>query len=137
MKTKHASENKKFDATIPENLREQWLAMIRNWESNRSNPNPYTHTEKGIPSVLDWDSPCTHVYLASNLAEVRRKLAEADEKEIALGAFLHQVPGSVFIRNGLEIEEQQLVPLFICTLTGYLSHFVTGDNLLPPSRRRH
>ena len=86
--------------------------MIQDWESDRSNPNPYTHTEKGISGAPDWDSLCTHAYLASNLAEVRRKLAEADEKEIAQGTFLHEVPGSVFIRNGLEIEEQQSVPLF-------------------------
>jgi len=48
-----------------------------------------------------------HVYPASNLAEVRRKLAEADEEDIRRGTVPHQVPGSVFIRNGLEIEEQQ------------------------------
>lgn len=51
MKTKHTLENKKFDATLPENLRGQWLMMIRDWESDKSNPNPYTHTEKGISSV--------------------------------------------------------------------------------------
>jgi len=48
-----------------------------------------------------------HIYLASNLAEVRRKLAEADEAAIRQGSTSQQVPGSVFIRNGLEIEEQQ------------------------------
>lgn len=53
MKTKHTTENKKFDATLPETLREQWMTMIRDWDSNRSNPNPYTHTEKGISSAPD------------------------------------------------------------------------------------
>lgn len=47
MKTKHASENKKFDATLPENLRQEWLTMIRNWECDKKKPNPYTHVEKG------------------------------------------------------------------------------------------
>jgi len=51
MKAKHTIENKKFDATIPENLRDQWLTMIQDWESDKSNPNPYTHTEKGISSL--------------------------------------------------------------------------------------
>lgn len=50
---------------------------------------------------------CAYVFLASNLAEVRRKLAEADEAALRQGTASPQVPGSVFIRNGLEIEEQQ------------------------------
>ena len=49
----------------------------------------------------------THVSLASNLAEIRRKLAEAEEEDAMRGLIPHQVPGSVFIRTGLEIEEQQ------------------------------
>ena len=121
MKTKHTSENKKFDATLPKNLCDQWRTMIRNWESNKSNPNPYTHAEKGISSV-PYYSTYTHVYLATNLAEVRRKLAKADEEEIARGAISHPVPGWVFIRDGLDIEEQQLVHSNICMLVG--THYV-------------
>ena len=83
MKTKHTSENKKFDATLPKGLREQWTTMIQNWESDKSSPNPYTHTEKGTLGVLHCNSSCIHIFLASNLSEVRRKLAEADEEEIA------------------------------------------------------
>jgi len=49
----------------------------------------------------------TYVHLANNLAEVRRKLAEADEAAIRRGSASQQVPGSVFIRSRLEIEEQQ------------------------------
>lgn len=107
MKEKHASENKKFNTMFPAHLREEWLSMIRNWEFDNSKPNPYTHTEKGI---LIFPLRCyiyAHVYLASNLAEVRRKLAEADEEDVRQGTTPHQVPGSVFIRTGLEIEEQQ------------------------------
>ena len=111
MKTKHTSENKKFDATLPENLRDQWLTMIRAWESDSSNPNPYTHVEKGTSGVLHFSLSFLLDYQATNLAEVRRKLAEADEEEIARGTISHQVPGSVFVRNGLDIEEQQSVPL--------------------------
>jgi hypothetical protein len=48
MKAKHTSENKKFDATFPADLREEWLTMIRSWEHDKKKPNPYTHTEKGI-----------------------------------------------------------------------------------------
>ena len=44
-----------------------------------------------------------------NLAEVHHKLAEVDEMAIRQGSASQQipVPGSVFIHNGLEIEEQQ------------------------------
>lgn len=48
MKEKHASENKKFDATLPTELRQEWLTMMQNWECDKSKQNPYTHTEKGI-----------------------------------------------------------------------------------------
>jgi len=45
---KHMLANKKFDATFPTDLRQEWLTTIRNWERDKSNPNPYTHEEKGI-----------------------------------------------------------------------------------------
>jgi hypothetical protein len=51
MKSKHTLENEKFDSTLPKHLRDEWLVMIREWESDKSNPNPYTHKEKGF-SVL-------------------------------------------------------------------------------------
>ena len=107
MKKKHTAENKKFDSTFPTNIREEWLSTIRNWERDKRKPNPYTHTEKGILTYVLRFLTVTHVYTASNLAEVRRKLAEADEADTRQGTTPHQVPGSVFIRNGLEIEEQQ------------------------------
>ena len=48
MKRKHTSENSKFDAMFPVDLREKWMSMIQNWERDKSKPNPYTHKEKGI-----------------------------------------------------------------------------------------
>ena len=51
MKSKHTLENDKFDTTLPKALRDEWLAMIRKWESDKSSPNPYTHSEKGNTSV--------------------------------------------------------------------------------------
>jgi hypothetical protein len=41
------------------------------------------------------------------MAEVRRRLAEADTQEAQRSHIPHEVPASVFIRSGLEIEEQQ------------------------------
>jgi len=47
MSEKNAAVNKKFDAMFPDKLRNEWLAMIRGWEEDKSKPNPFTHTEKG------------------------------------------------------------------------------------------
>lgn len=47
MKGKHAAVNSKFDAIFSEELRNKWMEMIRNWEEDKSSPNPFTHTEKG------------------------------------------------------------------------------------------
>lgn len=56
--------------------------------------------------IVSWYS---YICLASNLSEVRRRLAEADEEDARRGVTPHQVPGSVFIRTGLEIEEHMYV----------------------------
>lgn len=106
MREKHELENKVFDATFPPTLRQEWLMMIKNWERDKKNPNPYTHKEKGI-FIPTLQFVMYLYYPASNVAEVRQKLAEADEAAIRRGDASHQVPGSVFIRNGLEIEEHQ------------------------------
>jgi len=41
------------------------------------------------------------------MAEVRRKLAEADQQAAQQCSAPHELPASVFVRNGLEIEDQQ------------------------------
>ena len=51
MKAKHTSENDKFDATLSQALRDEWLTMIQNWESDKTSPNPYTHNEKGAKNI--------------------------------------------------------------------------------------
>ena len=138
MKAKHTLENNKFDTTIPENLRERWLTMIQDWESDKSNPNPYTHTETGNARISCRIALHAHIFQATNLAEVRRQLAEADEQDIARGVVSHQVPGSVFIRGGLELEEQQLASLYRLYANQILIvHFITGDSSRLLSRRRH
>ena len=61
MKQKHASENKKFDAMFSANLRQEWSTMIRDWERNKSKPNPYTHTEKGILTPVSQFLVCLYL----------------------------------------------------------------------------
>lgn len=83
--------------------------MIRDWECNKSKPDPFTHDEKHILACIFQLFLYTHIRPATKLAELRRKLAEEDEEAVRQGTVGHQVPGSVFVRNGLEIEEQQYV----------------------------
>lgn len=49
----------------------------------------------------------TNPYTASKVAEVRKMLAEADQQHAQKGLSPHDIPASVFVRNGLEIEEHQ------------------------------
>jgi hypothetical protein len=41
------------------------------------------------------------------MAQVRQSLAEADKQDAQYNHTPHEVPASVFIRSGMEIEEQQ------------------------------
>jgi hypothetical protein len=54
MKEKHAAVNAKFDAMFSEELRDEWLRMIRDWEKDQSKPNPFTYTAKGGHSCVIW-----------------------------------------------------------------------------------
>jgi hypothetical protein len=137
MKDKHAAVNVKFDTMFPKGLRDTWMQMIRNWEKDKSKPNPFTYTEKGrrTQAVLILQR-LHHTRLATKLADVRKKLADADKEDAERGLTPHQIPASVFIRTGLELEEQQYVypidPLFyrlISCTTDDSSH------LPPPSQQ--
>ena len=107
MKDKHSAVIAKFNAVFSEDLHQEWAEMISQWEQDRTKPNPYTHTEKGTICHFTIPLHCTNSHLASNTAEVRRRLAEADQQDTRQGSTPHQVPASVFVCNGLEIEDQQ------------------------------
>lgn len=62
MKEKHTSENKKFDATFPAGLRNEWSVMIQKWERDKSKPNPYTHAEKGAPILVSQSLEYSHLF---------------------------------------------------------------------------
>ena len=57
-----------------------------------------------FPQIIPHD---VHTHLATKLADVRQKLAEADKEDAERGLTPHEIPASVFIRTGLELEEQQ------------------------------
>lgn len=47
MKEEHTAVNEKFDAMFSDELRDKWMGMIRDWERDKTKPNPFTHIEKG------------------------------------------------------------------------------------------
>jgi Kyakuja-Dileera-Zisupton transposase len=47
MKDKHTAANNRLNEGFTEKLRNGWIKMIRDWEKDKSKPNPFTHTEKG------------------------------------------------------------------------------------------
>jgi hypothetical protein len=107
MKEKHTAINKKFDASFPKDVLLRWAEMISRWEQDKTAPNPYTHTEKGAVYYYSIFRLDTYSLSAGNMAELRRKLAEAEAQEAQHGDVPHEVPASAFVRSGLEIEEQQ------------------------------
>jgi hypothetical protein len=107
MVEKHTTALSKFNKEFSKDLRGNWTDMISRWEKDKTQPNPYTHTEQGIAVIF---APLLHranPYLASNMAEVRKMLAEADQRDAKQGPTPHQMPPSIFIRHGLELEDQQ------------------------------
>jgi len=107
MKEKHAAIKEKFNDIASEELRWEWAEMISRWEQDKTEPNPYTYTEQGIFVVLPPLLLRVNPHIASSMAEARRRLAEADQQDTQQGSTPHAVPAWVFVRDGLDIEEQQ------------------------------
>ena len=57
MKERHTENLSKFNAELPEDLVFDWTDMISRWEQDKTGPNPYTHTEKGIAIDLVTPTP--------------------------------------------------------------------------------
>ncbi|KAJ7604746.1 hypothetical protein FB45DRAFT_880205 [Roridomyces roridus] len=68
-----------------------WRKMVEEYEADGSKPNPYEATVKGLTE-----------------AEVRKRLEEEDEKEVAAGRTrVHDVSPCAFVTLGLELEDSQ------------------------------
>jgi len=64
-------------------------------------------TVVGSPALLQVPR-LTYVFTASKVSEIRLRLAQEEATEAEKGQRLpHQVSPSVFIRNGLDLEDQQ------------------------------
>ena len=82
--------------------------MVKDWQENTSGPNPYVSNERG--TFFDSArSLCLMIVLpASKLSEARLWLTQEEVAEAEQGQHApHKVTTSVFIRMGLELEDQQ------------------------------
>ena len=83
------------------------MKIVKEWQDNRSCPNPYVSDERCMFLYV------FHGYIllslpASKLSQARLQLAEEESTNMARGQHApHQVSAAVFIRMGLELEDQQ------------------------------
>ena len=56
MKEKHTVINEKFNDTFPKDVLLRWSEMVSRWEQDKTEQNPYSHTEKGAIAALRCNS---------------------------------------------------------------------------------
>ena len=97
-----------FTATFPPETVGKWQRMVQEWEANSSHPNPYVSNDHGKFFRLTLIIMTHIILLALKVSEIRLQLAEKEAVEVERGQRApHQVSASVFIRMGLELEDQQ------------------------------
>ncbi|KAF9779310.1 hypothetical protein BJ322DRAFT_1113656 [Thelephora terrestris] len=80
-----------FTATFPRETVRVWRRMVKDWETDAAYPNPYLSNDR-----------------ASKVSAARLRLTQEETEEAERGnEALHTVSASVFIRAGLELEDQQ------------------------------
>ena len=98
-----------FTATFPRETTQEWSHMVKEWETNPSRPNPYISKEHGR-FFLNSSWPCGSMFMfsASKVSAARLRLTEEETMDIQWGKeALNNISASVFVRMGLELEDQQ------------------------------
>lgn len=102
-----------FTATFPRETIQAWSLMVKEWEADPSKPNPYFLTEKGGFSGQNERTYLMVYFIGSKVSEARLRLTEEEAAEAEKGITApHKVSASVFVRMGLELEDQQYVIIF-------------------------
>ena len=104
---KAASE---FSGTFPDETVKIWRKMVKNWQKDPSRPNPYASGEHGklFGVFLNLYLTMTAFLIALKLTEARLRLTQGDITGAERGRHApHRISASVFIRMGLELEDQQ------------------------------
>ena len=96
-----------FSRTFPDKTIKQWKKMVREWERDSSRPDPYVSAERGMFFNI-FGGNISPILPALKLSEVRLQLAQEEVSQAERGQHTpHKVSASVFIRMGLELEDQQ------------------------------
>ena len=98
-----------FADTFPRKTVQQWRQMVEEWQTDPLRPNPYVSNKRGTFFLnLSGRLRLTAVSSASKLSEARLRLTQEEVTEAEQGQHApHEVTASVFIRMGLELQDQQ------------------------------
>lgn len=108
MASKQRQAASEFSGTFPDETVQSWKKMVKDWETDPLCPNPYVSNERGrfFHAIL-WLKSHNNLP-ASKILEVRLRLSQEEVTEAERGKHApHKVTPSVFVRMGLELEDQQ------------------------------
>lgn len=99
-----------FDASLPEESTAQWTVMVKAWELDCTQPNPFDCTERRKLTVIApgfYSANCAKPGITEHA--VRLELARDDASTINDSSqVIHEhMPPSILLTQGLELEEQQ------------------------------
>lgn len=110
LKQRKVADN--FTATFTGETVQRWRQMVKEWQANSSLPNPYVSNDRGMFFCCCFFRCNTlrFFFQASKLSEARLRLTQEEVAEAEHGQHApHKISVSVFIRMGLELEDQQYV----------------------------
>ena len=97
-----------FSATFPAKTVRQWRQMVDKWQVDPSCPNPYVSNDRGRFFGIFLKLHLTVRLPALKLMEVQLRLTREEVADKEHGQHApHKISASVFIRMGLELEDQQ------------------------------
>ena len=108
MALKQRQAANEFSGTFPHETVQSWTKMVKDWENDHSRPNPYISKERGtFLNSISWLKSHNNLP-ASKISEVRLRLSQEEVTGAEHGQHApHRVSASVFVRMGLELEDQQ------------------------------
>jgi hypothetical protein len=97
-----------FSETFPSEMVQQWRRMVKEWREKPSRRNPYVSKEHSMFSKVFRGYIFNIISPASKISEARLQLTQGEATKAERGHQApHKVPASVFVRMGLELEDQQ------------------------------
>lgn len=110
MRKKQAETFTSLSSGFPPETVAKWSKMVKEWELDRSKPNPYEEPEiRMFKSFINFLNTANNL-IEATLQDVRLELAKEDAADTAKGVVSpHSTSVTEFLIKGLELEEQQYV----------------------------